>query len=320
MNAPRAIYDGIADVQDILALKGKEEDLFLEVKRATVPMSQDDKENLAIALSGFANSAGGVLIFGLVAAKKGGDGADVIEKVAPLNDLDRFLPEVQSLIGKAVVPLVEGVEVKSVRYRTDHRRGFAVILVPESDRGPHRAMLKGTCRQYYKRSGDSFYVMEHFDLADMFGRRRRPELRFYWRVGHVSRHGSTPGERRFGFALIIGVENVGRGNARFPLFDIQEIVGASIFEYGVDGNRNHGLPIRRSDRWPNVTFAGGSNDVIHPGTKLDVTALGRFEVTELNPTMPDIKLKLTLAAEDLDASLKEIVIEGIQILNQIQIQ
>ena len=218
------------------------------------------------------------------------------------------------------MPLVEGVEVKSVRYRADRRRGFAVILVPESDRGPHRAMLKGTCRQYYKRSGDSFYVMEHFDLADMFGRRRRPELRFYWRVGHVSRHGSTPGERRFGFALIVGVENVGRGNARFPLFDIQEIVGASIFEYGVDGNRNHGLPIRRSDRWPNVTFAGGSNDIIHPGTKLDVTALGRFEVTELNPKMPDIKLKLILAAEDLEASLKEIVIEGIQILNQIQIQ
>ena len=87
MNAPRAIYNGIADVQDILTLKGKEEDLFLEVKRATVPMSQDDKENLAIALSGFANSAGGVLIFGLVATKKGADGADVIAKVAPLNDL-----------------------------------------------------------------------------------------------------------------------------------------------------------------------------------------------------------------------------------------
>jgi hypothetical protein len=69
-----------------------------------------------------------------------------------------------------------------------------------------------------------------------------------------------------------------------------------------------------------VTFAGGSNDIIHPGTKLDVTALGRFEVTELNPNMPDIKLKLILAAEDLEASLKEIVIEGIQILNQIQIQ
>ena len=31
--------------------------------------------------------------------------------------------------------------------------------------------------RYYKRSGDSFYQMEHFDLEDMFGRRRKPKLK-----------------------------------------------------------------------------------------------------------------------------------------------
>jgi hypothetical protein len=30
--------------------------------------------------------------------------------------------------------------------------------------------------RYYKRSGDSFYRMEHFDLEDMFGRRQKPNL------------------------------------------------------------------------------------------------------------------------------------------------
>jgi hypothetical protein len=30
--------------------------------------------------------------------------------------------------------------------------------------------------RYYKRSGDSFYRMEHFDLEDMFGRRQKPIL------------------------------------------------------------------------------------------------------------------------------------------------
>ena len=30
--------------------------------------------------------------------------------------------------------------------------------------------------RYYKRSGDSFYRMEHFDLEDMFGRRPKPLL------------------------------------------------------------------------------------------------------------------------------------------------
>jgi hypothetical protein len=32
--------------------------------------------------------------------------------------------------------------------------------------------------RYYKRSGDSFSRMEHYDLADMFGRRQKPRLHF----------------------------------------------------------------------------------------------------------------------------------------------
>ena len=31
-------------------------------------------------------------------------------------------------------------------------------------------------QRYYKRSGDSFYQMEHFDLEDMFGRRQKAKL------------------------------------------------------------------------------------------------------------------------------------------------
>lgn len=34
-------------------------------------------------------------------------------------------------------------------------------------------------QRYSKRSGDSFYQMEHFDLEDMFGRRQRPALQMF---------------------------------------------------------------------------------------------------------------------------------------------
>ena len=36
-------------------------------------------------------------------------------------------------------------------------------------------MLAG--REYYKRSVEGFYRLEHFDLKDMFGRRQKPKLR-----------------------------------------------------------------------------------------------------------------------------------------------
>jgi hypothetical protein len=305
MDPARNLYAQLNTAEDILALKGKEEDLFLEVKQAAAPMSEDDKIHLSEALSGFANSAGGVVIFGLV-AKKDRQG-DVISKPHPIKNLDLFVPEVQSLIGKAVVPLVDGVLVKVIRYADNPSYGFVVILIPESDRGPHRAMLKGTHKQYYKRSGDSFYVMEHFDLADMFGKRRKPDLRFRWRLGFISYGDGKP----YKFAIIVGLENVGRGIARYPLFAIRQMFGAAIFEYGVDGNRQHGLPMLSGDRPGNVTFAGGVNNVVHPGTIMEVTALGFFDVS----TLPDIKLTLTLAAEDLEAQTQEIEIKGETVKN-----
>ena len=308
MDAATDLYGRLNTVRDVLALKGKEEDLFLEVKRATVPMTQDDKANLSKALSGFANSSGGLLIFGLVAHKANADEPDVISKEEPIKDLDRFIPDVQTLIGKAVVPVVEGVEVKTIRYEKDPTLGFVTILVPESGRGPHRAMLKGTCSQYYKRSGDSFYVMEHFDLADMFGKRRRPDLRFGWRFGHFVTMGS--GNRHF--SIILGLENIGRGIARYPLFGIRSLSGAVLSELGVDGNRNQGLPKLRSDRSSEITFAGGINDVIHPGTTKGITALGDFD----SNSMPNIKFESLIGAEDLEARTQEVEI-GSQILMEL---
>jgi hypothetical protein len=47
-------------------------------------------------------------------------------------------------------------------------------FVPETDGGPFMALFGE--QRYYKRSGDSFYQMEHFDLEDMFGRRQKPNL------------------------------------------------------------------------------------------------------------------------------------------------
>jgi hypothetical protein len=83
-----------------------------------------------------------------------------------------FISRLNELTGLAVSPIVNGVKHKPIQ--TSPNKGFAVTLIPESDSGPHMAKL-GEDR-YYKRSGASFYRMEHFDIADMFGRRQRPSL------------------------------------------------------------------------------------------------------------------------------------------------
>jgi len=57
-------------------------------------------------------------------------------------------------------------------------------------------------REYFKRSTEGFYRLEHFDLEDLFGRRPKPALRFSHRLLR-SGGGSSSAGREYGAALTI---------------------------------------------------------------------------------------------------------------------
>jgi hypothetical protein len=105
--------------------------------------------------------------------------------------------------------------------------------------------------RYFKRSGDSFYRMEHFDLEDMFGRRQKPKLsiRVVRRIEDLEGRGQV--ER-----LDIDVSNEGRAVAKhagfFAAFENVELVGVSQLNSSYNNNR------------PTVSFSH-DNGVIHPG-------------------------------------------------------
>lgn len=157
-------------VREFIA-QGQEEHLQLDfktVKHATLN-SEDDKRNFAIALSGFANSSGGLIVWGVTTTREGDvDHADGEKPVS----ISTMLPRLNTLTGEGVSPSVAGVRHRGIPIIDNE--GFVISLIPESDGGPHMARL-GEYR-YYKRSGSNFYKMEHFDVADMFGRRQRPNL------------------------------------------------------------------------------------------------------------------------------------------------
>jgi hypothetical protein len=92
-------------------LVGRPEDLYFEAKTCSTPFSNDDKDNFAKALSGFANADGGVLVWGLQAS--GGDRTkpDVVTGVKPVSKLSAAHSELLSLVGQVVEPLVENVQV-----------------------------------------------------------------------------------------------------------------------------------------------------------------------------------------------------------------
>jgi hypothetical protein len=105
VNNAELFYRSLVDSKAITALAGHPEDLYFDAKRCTIPLNNSDKDHLAEALSGFANSDGGTVIYGLVAS--GGDRTkpDVVTGPDPIKDVSALQAEILALVGSSPNPL-----------------------------------------------------------------------------------------------------------------------------------------------------------------------------------------------------------------------
>lgn len=290
------LFDNLtfSDIKDFVA-RGQEENLHLDFKqvRDATLSSGDDKRNLACALSGFANSAGGLIIWG-VDARKNAEGVDCAVAVQPIQQALLLVTRLNSLTGEAADPAVPGVRHRAILL--ENGSGIVLTLVPESDSGPHMGKLGEN--RYYKRSGDGFYKMEHYDIADMFGRRRKPQLAVFYKVLGVGASASVR----------LGIQNNGRATARAPFFAFQNDGPVQRSRYGLDGNGTEGLTHLRAGatgfRW---AYGGGMDFALHPGMAHEVAQLDLGIQARPAPTQ-DLVVEYALACEDQPLERGEIVI------------
>lgn len=151
------------------------EQYFLDFKRSTnqgsTPRLADrDRNNLARAISGFGNSEGGLLIWG-IDCSEAPDGADAPHSEHLLENATRFASLLTAAVTGCTVPPHTLVENHPVL--VDGERGFVVTHVPKSSLLPHQLIPDG---RYFIRAGSSFLPTPHDVLAGMFGRAPRPRV------------------------------------------------------------------------------------------------------------------------------------------------
>jgi hypothetical protein len=187
---------------------------------------------LAAAISGSRTQAAGLIVWGI-----------------PIADPNLFMTRLVKHVAAATSPAVDGVQ-----HRLIEAEGglFAVTFAPESDRGAHMAKL-GEDR-HFKRSGDQFRRVEHFDIADMFGRRRRPVLAV---TLETEGHGET---------IRVSITNRGRGIAKAPYLTLTPPKNWQSSTHGYDGGGTLGL--RRIGRDAIWRFGSDATEVIHAGQTL----------------------------------------------------
>jgi schlafen family protein len=152
------------------------EELFLDYKRSSTPLPgsslhEDDKKNFAKAISGFANSEGGVIVWG-VDCRQTKDG-DVPTKAVPITQPIALKTLLDGALGALTLPSHSAVENIPLLHAADGD-GFVVTYIPVGMHVPYQALYPRA--DYYIRAGSNFLPTPHSVLAGMFGRTPQPNV------------------------------------------------------------------------------------------------------------------------------------------------
>jgi hypothetical protein len=151
--------------QDILTAtetSSLQESATFDAKREVSSKNVD----IAIDISAMANSAGGVLLYGLAEDETG---RPVVVSPFPL----KGQPERIDQVVRTSVDEVPDFKLKAIPTSSNHLLGFIAVVVPPSDRAPHMVIVKGE-RRYYGRGEKGNYILSQVEVARLYERRERP--------------------------------------------------------------------------------------------------------------------------------------------------
>ncbi len=259
---------------------------------------------------GFANAEGGLLILGVKEKAQKYKGTTVkvrpgtISSVPPT--VTREMIETQ-LATKIQFP-IGGISIFPVRVGVRSNHSVYLIDVPQSNLAPHRVNEM----YYYQRLNFDVLEMHHFQIADMFGRRRKPVLELIPRIvgaGTLSTGGRIT---TYKGRVILSIQNAGLGIAKYPYLSLKIISPFRLAQSGIDGNGSEGLPRLPDARTGIVRFGAASELVIHPRTQLSVTAID----VDYKPgtELQDLQVEYELTAEDAVLSNSVLRVSGKEIM------
>jgi hypothetical protein len=150
---------------------GIEESLGVEYKAAGALAKDDDKKReITKDVSAFANSAGGVLIYGIA------EHTDKARQHLPecLDPVSRreISKEWLEQIVQQIQPRVEGVAIYPVAIDAQNEKVCYVVEIPRSSTAHQARDLR-----YYKRHNFNALPMEDYEVRDVMNRRTHPALR-----------------------------------------------------------------------------------------------------------------------------------------------
>lgn len=147
---------------------GEAEGQYLECKAPSTPRLNDGlKSQLAEAVSGFSNSGGGIIIWGMSTTKHSHSGLDVLTQITPLGNVKTFAQQIDLMIPRLTTPSVSTDKSwnKIIKESTRDTKGVIISYLPPTKGDPVQSTIN---REFYIRNGDAFNKMPYELLKRMF--------------------------------------------------------------------------------------------------------------------------------------------------------
>jgi hypothetical protein len=177
-------------------------------------------------------------------------------------------------------------------------------------------MAKAGEDRYYKRSGASFYKMEHFDIEDMLGRRKKPRLSLFVHP-YAREYSSGPDGRIFEAGVNYGLRNEGRGLAKYLYLLVEVNLPYIINSETISHVETLGFKVLASSQGNRVRLLGDSNIVIHPNCEIMIGAVTRRINEKAQDSAEDLIFDYEIRAEDMKEEKNRIIINRDKILEKI---
>ena len=144
-----------------------EETIYLEFKSSgAFGKTKEKRKEISKDVSAFANSAGGIIIYGL-------EEEDHVAKGKSFIDGSEYTKEwIENVISSNIQRRIPGVEIIPIRFNNNVKQTIYIVKIPESIYAPH--MMKD--KRYYKRHNFECSPMEEYEVRDIFNRKHIPDI------------------------------------------------------------------------------------------------------------------------------------------------
>lgn len=160
-------------IEEFIA-EGETEGLYLECKSPSVPkLIQKEKSELASALSGFSNTEGGVIIWGVSTIKHLHGNLDVLTQIEELGNCDYFAKQIETSIPQLTIPAITNSKTKVIKKSKRNGRGIIITYVPKTLGDP---VQSNKDNHFYFRAGDGFTKLPYEMLKRLFASTESPDL------------------------------------------------------------------------------------------------------------------------------------------------